>query len=105
MATEQETEQEHAAGGGDDDKAVGQGVFLVNNDRKGRVDAHGENLSGAEILMRVGLSAERYELFTEVHGHIGDAIPLDKIVPVKPGEHFRATLKGADYSAPSSVRS
>lgn len=68
------------------------------NERKGRVDAHGETLLGREILSRVELSADRYELFTVEHGKTGVEIPPDARHFVKPGDHFRATLRNTDYS-------
>ncbi len=83
--------------GSGDEKATGQGVFHVN-DREGRVDAHGEELTGAEILNRVGLNSDRYQLFPLEKGKVGDEIKPTDSVTVKPGDHFRATLKGTDYS-------
>jgi len=92
------TEQQGGNGGHDDD-AVGQGVFHVN-EREGRVKAHGEELTGSQILGRVGLSSDRYELFTVKGGQADKKIGPDEVVRVKPGDHFRATLKGTDYSSP-----
>lgn len=79
------------------DEVVGEGVFHVN-ERKGRVNAHGEDLLGREILERVELSAERYELFVVEHGKTGAEIPPDVSHRVKPGDHFRATIRNTDYS-------
>lgn len=73
------------------------GVFHVN-DREGRVAVHGEDLTGKQILERVGLSVDRYDLFTLVDGKPKDQIGPDQTQFVKPGSHFRATLKGLDYS-------
>src|SRR5262249_44126034 len=92
-------EQHDGDHGGHDDDAVGQGVFHVN-EREGRVNARGEDLTGSQILGRVGLSADRYELFTVKGGHADEKIGPNQVVRVKPGEHFRATLKGTDYSSP-----
>lgn len=86
--------QQEASG---EHREPGQGVFHVN-EREGRVEAHGEELSAKEILERVGLGADRYELFNVVHGKAGDVIQPDARVTVKPGDHFRATLRGTDYS-------
>src|SRR5687768_8939015 len=73
--------------------------FFVN-DRKGRVAPRGEDLKGREILARAGLSAEKYELWTVVNGKTGAEIAPDQTHPVKPGDHFRATIRGTDYSSP-----
>ena len=78
--------------------------FHVNKDRKGQVEAQGEELTGREILARVGLSAERYELFPVEEGRVGEAVDPDNRVRVKPGDHFRATLRGADYSRQDGAR-
>ena len=102
MATELK-EQHGGDGGTHDEHEVGQGVFHVN-DREGRVNAHGEELSGSEILNRVGLSSDRYELFTVKGGQADKPIKLNEVVPVKPGDHFRATLRGTDYSAPQGAK-
>lgn len=83
-------------GGGHDD-GHGQGVYHVN-DRTGRVDAHGEDLTGAIILERVGLSAEKYELWTIVHGKAGVEIKPTDTHHVKPGDRYRGTIRGTDYS-------
>lgn len=88
-----------------DKEKEGTGPFFhVNNDRKGQVEAHGEELTGGEILARVGLTTERYELFTVVQGRVGEAVSADTRVQVKPGSHFRATLRGADYSREDGSR-
>jgi hypothetical protein len=78
----------------------GEGVFFVN-ERQGRVVAHGEVLKGREILSRVGLSADKYELFEQIDGKAGPEILPDADHAVKPGEHFRATIRGTDYSVAS----
>jgi hypothetical protein len=78
----------------------GEGVFFVN-ERQGRVAAHGEVLKGREILSRVGLSADKYELFEQIDGKAGPEILPDADHAVKPGEHFRATIRGTDYSVAS----
>lgn len=75
----------------------GEGVYHVN-DRDGRVNAHGEDLQGEEILRRVGLSHERYQLFPVKGKGVGPEIPPDQVHHVKPGARFRATLRGADFS-------
>ena len=95
-------EQRGGEHGGHDGDAVGQGVFHVN-DREGRVDAHGEDLAGSEILRRVELTSDRYELFTVNGGHADKRVEPDEVVRVKPGDHFRATLRGTDYSSPAGV--
>ena len=87
-------------GDGGDDRSTDRAVYHVNKDRKGRVDPHGETLEGREILSRAGLSAEKYELWTVVDGHTGAEIKPDDTHPVKPGDHFRATIRGTDYSSP-----
>lgn len=78
--------------------SVGEAVFFVN-ERQGRVAARGETLTGREILGRVGLSADKYELFEQIDGKAGPEILPDADHAVKPGEHFRATIRGTDYSA------
>lgn len=78
---------------------VGGPFYFVNNDLKGHVEPHGEDLKGAEILSRVGLSADRYELFTVKGGHADQKIEPTATVHVEPGDHFRAVPKGADYSS------
>ena len=50
------------------------------------------------------LAVERYELFTVEEGHVGEAVDPDTRVRVKPGMHFRATLRGADYSREDGAR-
>ena len=77
--------------------AQGEGVFHVN-ERHGRVNAHGEDLLGREILERVDLSSDRYELFTVEKGKTGPEILPDATYHVKPGSHFRATIRNTDYS-------
>jgi hypothetical protein len=74
------------------------GPHFFVNERKGRVDSHGETLTGAEILARVQLSTERYELFPLEHGKPGTEIIAVQRVDVKPGDKFRATLRNVDYS-------
>ncbi len=88
--------------GGHDGEAVGQGVFHVN-DRQGHVNARGEDVTGSEILRRVELTSERYELFTVKGGHADKRIGPDEVVRVNPGDHFRATLRGTDYSSPTGA--
>lgn len=88
----------------DKGKDVTGPFFHVNKDRKGQVEAGGEELTGREILARVGLAVERYELFTVEEGHVGEAVEPDTRVRVKPGMHFRATLRGADYSREDGAR-
>lgn len=95
-------EQHGGDHGGHDGDAVGQGVFHVN-EREGRVDARGEDLTGSQVLGRVGLSSDRYELFTVKGGQADKKIGPDEVVHVKPGAHFRATLKGTDYSSPEGA--
>jgi hypothetical protein len=86
------------------DDTVGDGVFFVN-ERQARVAAHGEVLTGREILSRVGLSADKYELFEQIGGKAGPEILPDAKRTMKPGDHFRATIRGTDYSAaPTAVR-
>jgi hypothetical protein len=68
------------------------------NERKGKVNPRGEELKGSEILARVGLSADKYELWTVENGKTGVEIGHDQIHQVKPGDHFRATIRGTDYS-------
>ena len=75
-------------------------VYHVNSDRKGRVDPQGEDLQGREILSRAGLNFEKYELWTVVAGKTGAEIKPDETHHVKPGDHFRATIRGTDYSSP-----
>ncbi len=89
------TEAAHSPGDG--------GPFFHVGDRKGHVGPHGEDLTGAQILERVGLDPEKYRLYNEHGGQVGDEIPLTSTVHVKPGDHFRAMLKGTDYSAGSRV--
>lgn len=89
-------------GGGKHDRPTEQAVYTVN-DRKGLVGVHGEELPGKEILSRVGLSFEKYELFTVVDGKTGDEIKPDQVHRVKPGDHFRATIRGTDYSTPRAM--
>jgi len=79
------------------------GVYHVNN-RDGRVAARGEDLAGREILARAGFSAEKYELFELTDGKAGPEIPPDDVHHVKPGQHYRATIRGTDYSAPDRRR-
>lgn len=88
----------------DKEQDVNGPFFHVNNDRKGRVEAGGEELTGREILVRVGLTVERYELFTVEQGRVGEVVAPDTRVRVKPGMHFRATLRGADYSRADGAR-
>jgi hypothetical protein len=80
----------------------GEGDFHVN-ERKGRVNALGEDLLGKEILDRVHLSFEKYELFPVEHGKAGPEIPPDATHRVKPGDHFRATIRNTDYSCMVAV--
>ena len=75
----------------------GDGVYHVN-DREGRVNAKGEELPGQEILRRVGLSTERYQLFPVDDNGVGPEILPEQVHHVKPGARFRATLRGADFS-------
>jgi len=82
-----------------------QAVYHVNGDRRGRVDPHGEEITGREILSRAGLSADKYELWTVVAGKTGAEVKPDECHPVKPGDHFRATIRGTDYSSPGRRRS
>lgn len=88
----------------DKEKDVTGPFFHVNKDRKGQVEAGGEELTGSEILARVGLTVERYELFPVKEGRVGEAVGADTRVRVKPGDHFRATLRGADYSREDGAR-
>ncbi len=76
----------------------GEGVFHVNNDREGRVASRGEELTGTAILERVGLSSDKYELWTMVGNKTGTEIKATDVHHVKPGNHFRATIRGTDYS-------
>lgn len=76
----------------------GEGVYHVNA-RQGRVASRGEELTGAVILERVGLSPDKYELWTEVNGKAGVEIKPIDVHHVKPGDHFRATIRGTDYSS------
>ena len=82
-------------GGGPD---AATAVYHVN-DREGRVSPHGEDLQGREILSRAGFSTDKYELFEIVNGKTGPEIPAETIHPVKPGDQFRATIRGTDYSS------
>lgn len=77
-----------------------QAVFHVGN-RQGRIEPHGEVLTGSEILSRVGLSAEKYELWTVEQGRTGEQVQPTDTQHVKPGDHFRATIRGTDYSFPA----
>ena len=92
----------HAAGGNDrdEDRPTERAVYHVNTDRKGRVEPHGETLTGREILSRAGLNADKYELWTVVGNKTGAEIKPDEAHFVKPGAHFRATIRGTDYSSP-----
>ncbi|CAN5896365.1 hypothetical protein BH24GEM1_BH24GEM1_01860 [soil metagenome] len=81
----------------DQEQGKGEGVYHVN-DREGRVNARGEDLSGQEILRRVGLSHERYQLFPVKGNGVGAEILPEQVHHVKPGTWFRATLRGADFS-------
>jgi hypothetical protein len=94
VATDTDTVQDE-----NDGRPTDRAVFHVN-DRKGRVDPHGETLKGSEILSRAGLNSEKYELFTVVAGKTGVEIKPDDSHSVKPGDHFRATIRGTDYSSP-----
>jgi hypothetical protein len=99
QGTENRTPKETTMTAKNDDapQPHGEGVFHVN-EREGRVAAHGEDLTGREILDRVGLSADRYELFTIEHGKTGPEVKPDQTIRVKPGDHFRATLRDTNYS-------
>lgn len=77
-------------------------AFFHVNERKAKVDPGGEDLMGREILARTGLSADKYELWTVVHGKTGAEIGPDQKQRVKPGDHFRATIRGTDYSSPEA---
>lgn len=110
MTNEQTIDQtilsEQGAAGGDkkhDPPRTANASFQVN-ERKGKVDPRGEDLNGREILARTGLSADKYELWTVVHGKTGAEIGPDQTHPVKPGDHFRATIRGTDYSSPEARR-
>lgn len=93
--------ERHGGDGHTDHGHHGLAAYHVNN-REGRVAApHGENLKGREILHRAGLSAEKYELFTIVHGKTGPEIGPDETHHVKPGDHYRATIRGTDFSSPA----
>ena len=91
---------EGRGGGSEGGRPTEQAVFHVNTDHRGRVAPRGEDLTGREILSRVGLSAEKYELWTVVDGQAGEEIKPDDTRHVKPGDHFRATIRGTDYSSP-----
>lgn len=86
-----------------DPPSTANASFQVN-ERKGKVDPRGEDLRGREILARAGLGAEKYELWTVVHGKAGAEIEPDQTHPVKPGDHFRATIRGTDYSSLEACR-
>lgn len=93
-----------AAAGGPHEDHQPQSSYLVNADRRGHVDPHGEHLPGKEILARVGLDVQKYELFP-VHGNqLGSEIAPEQIVLVKPGERYRATIRGADFSLGDGTR-
>ncbi|MBL0937888.1 MAG: hypothetical protein IBJ03_03275 [Gemmatimonadaceae bacterium] len=97
MTSNMEGGTEGAKDPGADGTPPGRGVYHVN-ERNGRVDAHGEELLGREILSRVGLSTDKYELWTEVAGKTGESIEPNERHFTKPGDHFRATIRGTDYS-------
>ena len=106
MTIDQTIVAELGAAGGDkqhDRPPTANASFHVN-DRKGDVAPRGEEIKGREILARVGLSADKYELWTVVHGKTGAEIAPDETHPVKPGDHFRATIRGTDYSSPDAGR-
>ncbi len=84
-----------------DPPPIASASFHVN-EREGKVAPRGEDLTGREILARAGLSADKYELWTVVHGKSGAEIGPDQKHRVKPGDHFRATIRGTDYSSPES---
>jgi hypothetical protein len=93
--------QVHGGQGGADEAHTALGVYHVNQE-KARVAAHdGEELPGREILRRAGFSYEKYELFTVEHGKTGREIKPDEVHQVKPGDHYRATIRGTDYSCPT----
>lgn len=94
-----DTQGEQTTGDGARGRPTEQAVFHVGN-RSGRVNPHGENLTGREILSRVGLSSEKYELWTVVEGRTGVEIKPDEVHRVEPGDHYRATIRGTDYSSP-----
>ena len=75
----------------------GEGVYHVN-ERKGRVDHGGEELTGAVILERAGLKSDKYELWTLEGNKVGIEIQPTDVHHVKPGSRFRATIRGTDYS-------
>ena len=93
-ATSDAAKDEGGHGGG------GEGVYHVNT-RQARVASRGEELTGAVILERVGLSPDKYELWTEVNGKAGVEIKPIEGHHVQPGDHFRATIRGTDYSSGS----
>jgi|SRR6478736_4850264 len=98
-----QTESGAAAGDPHEDHQP-QSKYLVNTDRHGQVAPHGEDLEGKEILRRVGLDYQRYELFP-LHGNEpGPEILPDQRVFVKPGDRFRATIRNADYSDGRGMR-
>jgi hypothetical protein len=72
-------------------------AYFVNTN-KGHLLPHGERLDGKEILARAGFSSEKYELFTLIDGKTGVEIKADQQHDVKPGDHYRGTIRGADYS-------
>jgi hypothetical protein len=88
---------EHDGGNEGGNHERGDGVYHVN-DRAGRVDSRGEELTGATILERTELSAEKYELWTIVDNKAGVEIKPTDTHHVKPGDRYRATIRGTDYS-------
>ena len=106
MSIDQTILTENEAGAGHDrhDGPPSANATFFVNDRKGQVAPRGEDLKGREILARTGLSAEKYELWTVVNGKTGAEIAPDETHHVKPGDHFRATIRGTDYSSPEENR-
>jgi hypothetical protein len=56
------------------------------------------------ILERAGLKADKYELWTLVDNKTGVEIKPTATHHVKPGDHYRATIRGTDYSSPRTVQ-
>lgn len=97
----QKAEQHGGQGHDGGETSTARAVYHVNQE-KGLVAPHGEDLPGREILRRAGFNFEKYELFTVEHGKTGREIQPDETHHVRPGAHFRATIRGTDYSWPAA---
>ncbi len=96
--------EEGAKDGPENEDGHSGGAYHVNT-AQGRVAPHGEELTGAEILARAGFNHQKYELWTiSDAGTTGLEILPDQTHHVKPGDHYRATIRRTDYSHPGGSR-